>query len=470
MKKSIGRKVMAMMIVLGVVFIVACAMNAAALTEMSKFNQTISDSVSAYKTVISDGDEAAVQAQEEEIAYNIQHSQVRIDGTYVFDQVLVVVMVVAIILMVFAVNRSIARPARNASRELNGIVEKIEHNQGDLTQRISVKTKDEIGQLVEGINGFIESLQILMKKVQEESTKMSSSSNEVNAQVGESNRSALNVSSATEELAASMEEIASTLDQIASGSSQILEQIHEMNESADSGARQVAGIKERAQNIHRQTVENKNHSIEVFQSVETELQRAVEESQSVEKIDHLTGDILEIASQTNLLALNASIEAARAGEAGKGFAVVADEIRVLADNSRDTANSIQEISGLVTGAVEKLSSNASKLLDYVNDGVMKDYDAIVETVDQYQADADLMNNILTHFAENSTVIADTMNIMSQGINDISATVDDSARNISGVAEDTSQLVIAISNIQAETENNQAISRVLQAEVGRFERV
>jgi methyl-accepting chemotaxis protein len=101
---------------------------------------------------------------------------------------------------------------------------------------------------------------------------------------------------------------------------------------------------------------------------------------------------------------------------------------------------------------------------------MKDYDAIVETVDQYQADADLMNNILTHFAEYSTVIADTMNIMSQGINDISATVDDSARNISGVAEDTSQLVIAISNIQAETENNQAISRVLQAEVGRFERV
>lgn len=71
------------------------------------------------------------------------------------------------------------------------------------------------------------------------------------------------------------------------------------------------------------------------------LQASMENSKKVTRINDLSNDILEISSQTNLLALNASIEAARAGEAGKGFAVVAEEIRILADNSRETANSIQ---------------------------------------------------------------------------------------------------------------------------------
>lgn len=103
-----------------------------------------------------------------------------------------------------------------------------------------------------------------------------------------------------------------------------------------------------------------------------------------EKINELTNNILNIASQTNLLALNASIEAARAGEAGRGFAVVADEIRNLAENSRDTANDIQNISVLVTEAVRVLSENAEEMLKFVGTDVIKDYDGFVDVVNQYQ--------------------------------------------------------------------------------------
>ena len=114
----------------------------------------------------------------------------------------------------------------------------------------------------------------------------------------------------------------------------------------------------------------------------------------MEEINKLTDEILSISSQTNLLALNASIEAARAGEAGKGFAVVADEIRKLADESRNTANGIQNISKMVTESVENLAGNAGKMLDFVNQDVLNDYKGMVESGETYNEDAVQMNEMM----------------------------------------------------------------------------
>lgn len=187
----------------------------------------------------------------------------------------------------------IANPARDASRHLSEIVSKIENNRGDLTERIPTRSKDEIGQLVNG-------------------------------RIDESNQSAMNVSAATEQLAAGMEEIAAAISQIAKNSNDIFAQVEQMDEKARSGNETASDIKKRAKEMKAETEKNKNAATGIFAEVGTTLGNAVEESRSVEQINSLTGDILDIASQTNLLALNASIEAARAGEAGKGFAVVAD--------------------------------------------------------------------------------------------------------------------------------------------------
>ena len=456
--------------ILGILLVLVCLLNLAALSNVEGFNHDLADTFKQYNEAVQAGDSAAMESAKESYEYYVERSNIRVSGTAVFNIVLILFIIVLMVATTIVVRISIAKPAKDASSHLSEIVQKIKENRGDLTERIQTKSQDEIGQLVLGINGFIENLQNLMKKMQEQSAKMMLSVDEVTCQVDESNKNAMSVSSTTQEIAASMEAVASTLEQISQGSARILEKIQTMDENAQTGSANMRDIRNRARNMKGEAEGSKKDAIQVFHEVGTSLQQAVGESKSVEQINALTGTILSIASQTNLLALNASIEAARAGEAGKGFAVVAEEIRALADNSRETASDIQKISELVTAAVNKLAAEASKMLEFVNREVVQDYDNFVNIIVQYEQDADEMNGILTDFAGQVAAIAQTMETMNQGIGNINITVDESAKAISEVAEDSSQLVGAISHIQEQTENNRVISKELENEVKRFEKV
>ena len=230
------------------------------------------------------------------------------------------------------------------------------------------------------------------------------------------------------------------------------------------------GIKVHAEKMHHDTITSKNTTSDKMVAIREELAAALEESRSVEKINDLTKDILDISSQTNLLSLNASIEAARAGEAGKGFAVVADEIRVLADSSGNTATNIQNISAQVTSAVEKLARNAEEIMNFVDNNVMADYDSFVEIVEQYKADAESINDILSDFSVSAKEINSTMGTIDSNLEGISNAVSECSEGIQSAAESSVALVTAISNMVTETENNKLISDGLESEVSRFKNV
>lgn len=470
MKKSIGKRVFFMMIGLGLLVIAICLMNYAALSYMKSYNVELEKEFVQYKKAVQSDDSTAMKAAEESFDNYIFLSNFRVTGTEIFNGVLAVLGIILIVINTIIVKRKIASPAKNASEQLSKIVQKIEDNRGDLTERIQTRSQDEIGQLVNGVNSFLEQLQNVMKKLKEESANMILFANEVTGQVEESNKSAMNVSAATQEMAASMEEVSATLEQLSSGSTEILNEVQAIDRNAQDGATNMMSIRNRARELKSEAEESKTDAIHVFREVGSSLQQAVGESKSVEEINILTGNILDIASQTNLLALNASIEAARAGEAGKGFAVVAEEIRVLADNSREIASDIQKISELVTGAVNTLASEAYRMLKFVNADVLSDYDKFVNIIVQYEQDANEMNTMLTDFADQVTKITETMETMNQGISDITVTVDESAQAVSGVAGDASQLANAIFLIQEQTEKNRAISKELENEVKRFEKV
>ena len=469
-KKSLNKKIVGMLTIMGLVSLLITYANVSALKLINQFNNDISTAFASYEQAVELGDEQAIEQAKADVEYFLYHSNTRIDGTYKFDYALIFVNAIIIIVLCMIVRRTIVRPAQHAKKDLDEIIEGIESGKGDLTLRVFDKTEDEIGQLASGINKFIEVLKELMVKIQNASDNMNASVNLVREEAESSNVNATNVSATSEQLAASMEEVSASLYELTRNCSLMLEKISEINESAVSSAERMNEVKLNAQNRYTEAVYAKEKTVSTFEGIQKNVVEAVEASKSVNQIKDLTDNILSIASQTNLLALNASIEAARAGEAGKGFAVVADEIRKLADDSRETANRIQEISGMVIEAVSDLAGNAKEMIRFVDEEVVNEYDNFVKIIENYEADSEEANSTFSEFAIMSGESVKTMTDMNEGINNISVTIEESAKGVSNVAEEISQLVSAISSITVQAGENKNISDGLSGEVSKFEKM
>ena len=469
-KASISLRINTALIFFCLLLVAMCVANAISLSSIRMYNGKLRDDLPAYRAAIATNQPLSIGMAESMLTDSLANSTKNAQLAFTFNVILVFVGLVCFVVTAIYIANTVSKPAKHARESLEEIITKMNDGQGDLTMRIHVKSNDEIGQLSGGINDFLHQLQELMRKMQDQSTRLAEVASEIDTSVEDSNANALNVSAATEELAASMEEISATLEEIVSGSGHILSRVQEMSVSAGEGAEMVASIKTRAHSMREKTLESKDSTNSIYTEISSILQQAVAESRNVDKINELTNNILSIASQTNLLALNASIEAARAGEAGKGFAVVANEIRNLADHSRVTAGDIQNISVMVTAAVDNLATNAEKLMNFIIHNVVTDYDFFVEMVSQYQEDAANMNSILSEFNTESSSISETMVQMNTGIRDISTTIEESARAVSDIAAEANSLATSIKAIQVDSEKNQGISDELLAEVQRFDKL
>lgn len=463
-----------------------------ALEEYKKQYGFLKENISQVASLYKAGDKAgavAVNAQMRDIVITLQERQAVFTDTmnnasdalvdqrvqastalYTISSIIGILFFAVSVLMIFVIHFSVVKPAKDATTQLDRIICDIQNSNGDLTQRIKVKTQDEVGQLVDGVNGFMDQLQTIMKKIQSASNDMDQHVGDINVNIRKSETSAGDVSATMEQMSASMQEISATLDQITEGSQNLLDLAKDMRGEAENGTDFVGSIKNKAKRFSDETIESKNSTIGMMNTNRKFLETAIENSRSVEKINSLTSEILSISSQTNLLALNASIEAARAGEAGKGFAVVADEIRGLADNSRDTANNIQNISVAVTQAVGELAKNANEMLGFIDDTILVDYDKFVGIANQYEDDADKMNNLLDEFHGSAKELEATISQMTDGIDGINTAVEENAKGITIVADSTSQLVELLAGIRGLAENNQKISDELKEEVDRFQNI
>ena len=374
------------------------------------------------------------------------------------------------VVVFLVISKTVSKPASEASRQLNDIIDGINKKQGNLTQRITVSSRDEIGQLSDGINNFIIQLQNAMQKIRKQSEIMQSSLGLMNEEVNNSNENADNIASTMEEITASMEEISSSIEGITGNTNDIVSSINDVGNQVNEGVVIASDIKALAVGVKEETEKKKTDISDIINEKSQALSLSIEESRQISSINNLTNDILEIASQTNLLALNASIEAARAGEVGKGFAVVAEEIRQLAENSKNTANDIQGISVRVIAAVNQLMTNAQDLMNFIQNQIMNDYVEFEAATDMYYEKADHMDTITGLFNKNIMSLRNIMAEMNDGITNISAVVEENVRGVSNATENVTKLANSILNIHEQVIKNVDSSKYLLEELNSFQQI
>lgn len=381
--------------------------------------------------------------------------------------VCLVVAIGALIVAFLISTRKVVNPIVKTNKELKEISALINDNNGDLTKRVNVKSSDEIGQLAQGINQFLDILQNTIGKIVEGSKNLDNMINSVGENVTVSNDNAQDVSSAMEELSATMQEIAATIQTVNDNTESVGKNVVDIADKTGEINNYSQDMRERADSLAKSADENKRTTDEMVGNIVGTLKKAIEDSKSVERVNELTGEILNISSQTNLLALNASIEAARAGEAGKGFAVVADEIRQLADSSRDTANNIQAINEHVTSAVYQLIDNSNKIIKYIEETILVDYDSFVQAGAQYNEDACYISETMQEFAEKTEKLKELMKNTVESIEGISSGVEQSANAVTSSAVSTSQLVEQMNSIDKEMSESRNTVGELKAQTDVF---
>ncbi|MDE7185697.1 MAG: methyl-accepting chemotaxis protein [Lachnospiraceae bacterium] len=353
---------------------------------------------------------------------------------------MLIIMAILFVMSVVIAVKAIILPTISYEKKIGDITQKINSKNGDLTERVTIHTADEVGKLVRGVNLFIITLQRIISEIVSSSEDLDATFQHVNDSVTEANKDSNEISAAMEQAASTMDSISTTIHDINESTVRVGAAVSNVSDVTHNIYGYTKEMKQRAEDMEKTAEKNKNGTNAVVGRILTQLNQAIENSKSVAMVDELTNEILNISGKTNLLALNASIEAARAGEVGKGFAVVADEIRQLADSSRETANKIQNINGQVISAVNELSDNANEMIGYISGTILPDYDVYAVSGRQYREDAEqvssAMNNCIGEMEELRGHIERLVRQMGQ----IEDSVEECSKGIGDSADSTSRLV------------------------------
>lgn len=351
--------------------------------------------------------------------------------------------------------------------QVNAKIYDLVHNEGDLTQKLDVRSGDELELIAGNVNELLAYIRKIMIGISSGSMRLMSSSRKMVDHLSSADESITDVSATMQEMSAAMEETTSSLNQITEAIDEIYSSVERIAGNADAGKVSSQEMESRASGANDAAAEGEKKANIETEKMAASLNEKIAKSKSVEKIEVLTSNIIEITEQTNLLALNASIEAARAGEAGRGFAVVADEIGKLAGNSADAAAKIRQVSAEVIQAVDELAEGSQQMIEFVRNSTEEGFGGLVATSENYATDANAMRAMMEQFAQTAEELRSTMDGIRESISAVNIAVEESAKGIAGVSESSVQLTGNVNDIQSEASDNNGIAEDLATEVGKF---
>lgn len=424
--------------------------------KISKCADAIESDIESIKKIVNQ--DADAQRQKLTSAY---HSSI---GTSI---VTILISIAALFSAMVAVLRWVIYPLANTNREMNEIISEIDNRQGDLTRRVTITNNKEVASVGGGINAFMAKLQEIFRMISSNSRDLEGVVNEVRESVQTSNGSVSDLSALTEELSATMQDISDNASRINENTESVAGEVKSIAEKTIEINQYTKEMKEHAEAMEHAARENMDTTGAKVNDIVSVLSQAIEDSNSVNQVDNLTNDILNIASQTNLLALNASIEAARAGDAGKGFAVVASEISQLAAASQEAANNIQSINAIVISAVHNLADNANGLVEYMNEKILPEFQKFVESGGAYHDKATFIESVMADFEAKTDSLQNSMDEIANSVNTISHAIEEGVSGVVSAADSTQVLVSDMDKISKKMDENFAIAEGLKKETSVF---
>ena len=346
------------------------------------------------------------------------------------------------------ITRRITGPLHNAGKMLKDAAE----GEGDLTRRLEVDTKDEVGEMAHWFNVFMGNLQEIVRQVVDNAKRIGDAavglagiSDQMNNGAEQTSGKANGVAAAAEQMnanmasvAAAMEEATTNINMIASATEEMTATIAEIAQNSEKGNTIVGRAVSQAQ---------------VVSTKVAELGRAAQE------IGKVTEAITEISEQTNLLALNATIEAARAGEAGKGFAVVANEIKELAKQTAQATEEIKSQIAGIQGTTEETVTEITEISKVINDV------------------SDIVTTIVTAVEEQSVTtqeISGSVSQASRGVEEVNHNVaqgsgvsGEIAQDIADVNQSANEISTSSGQVKLSADELAGLAKTLNQLVGRF---
>ncbi len=351
------------------------------------------------------------------------------------------------VLMVL-ISKGVAGPLKLV---LSGLTD-ISQGEGDLTSRLNYRSKDEVGELAQAFDSFIEKLQDMIRDISGNVTRLTeaaaaflSISEGMTRGSSTASEKSNTVAAAVEEISVTMNSIASAMEASAGNTNSVASAAEEMNSTVDEIARNAA----KARGISEEAVSTVEGATREMDSL----------SQAAQAIGKVVETITDISEQVNLLSLNATIEAARAGEAGKGFAVVANEIKALASQTSTASNdikarieNIQETAQGTTSGINEISQVIHRVDDIIS--------AIAASVEEQ---ASVTREISSNISHVSSGIQDINENVSQN----SIVVSDVSREIADVSLSASEMSDRSVSVRTAAEDLTAIAGNLKKMVDKF---